>query len=674
MKHNPTSSPRTWIIFALCAIGVGIGTADFKTLWDVEYASQGGRWEVMALWLSISILCCGAALARWLEEHQPQWRDQLLRQIDRLTERRWLGLAAGTWVLGWAVFHGTTDPNWVASGIDWHDSHLDAYSLLNGDPPLYCAWRYPLYPMLAATVSHWSGWDLQITTQLVSRLLAVATAVPLYMIGRRLFGRGPGIAGVLLLLGLATYRMHTDAVTPYPLVMFLAVAGAATLIEATRGGWLPWLLTGTITACLLANDGKSLLIALGFTGMACVLALIVPWRWRPGEASGTAPKIFRGLPGGAALRTARLVLLVAPIALSYQWMGNLPVKAFTLEEMAVAYLLPGGRGANQAPRNLQQGYMWGHFDDAWTIPRTLHTFWEAGQNPEMAKQNARQLRTSLQRLRLDYPGFTTRIPVVLGLCLLLPLVRRRGRLQTLFQVGAVGVVLLSCWPSIKSDYQERYVVHGAVLLPLLWMGGVGMLAHMIVGSRTRIRRTVRGGSVLVTAIGLLIWPANPVGFAQLGDRLDPVAMGGLQEHEVAEWGREQLQQGDLLLDTSWMMQALLLSGQHTIARGTNAYPPGGAAWPAGSWRFTRPWPEERESSGRYFALVNYLAMAPNTFDASHVPIEELITEPDTDMGKQIAADQTRWTEVFRTSDTIVRVYQWNSPGAPPRWQTRRKPM
>jgi hypothetical protein len=111
-----------------------------------------------------------------------------------------------------------------------------------------------------------------------------------------------------------------------------------------------------------------------------------------------------------------------------------------------------------------------------------------------------------------------------------------------------------------------------------------------------------------------------------------------------------------------------------VARAPNAYPPGGAPWPAGSWRFTRPWPEERPSSGRYFALVNYLAMAPNTFDASHVPIEELITEPDTEIGRAIAAQPELWAEVFRTSDTIVRVYQYKGTGAPARWQTKRRPL
>jgi len=67
-------------------------------------------------------------------------------------------------------------------------------------------------------------------------------------------------------------------------------------------------------------------------------------------------------------------------------------------------------------------------------------------------------------------------------------------------------------------------------------------------------------------------------------------------------------------------------------------------------------------------------MAPNTFDATHVPIEELITEPDTEIGRAIAAQPDRWKEVFRTSDTIVRVYEYTGKGAPPRWQTQRRPL
>jgi hypothetical protein len=318
--------------------------------------------------------------------------------------------------------------------------------------------------------------------------------------------------------------------------------------------------------------------------------------------------------------------------------------------------------------------MWGHFDDAFTIPRTLSTFYAAGRAPELAKQNARQLRTSLQRLHLDYPSFSWRIPAFISLAFLIPLVRRRGHLGAATQLAAVAVVIVSCWPSIKSDYQERYVVHGIALLPIIMMGGVGGIARVIVGSATPLMRLFRGGGVLLCALMLMLWPSNPLSLAHLDERLDPVAMGGAQEHEVAQWGRENLKQGDLLLDTSWMMQGLLLSGTHTVARATNAYPPGGAAWPAGSWRFTRPWPEERPASGQYFALVNYLAMAPNTFDATHAPISELITGPDTPLGKQIAANPERWVEVFQTSDTIVRVYQYQGKGAPPGWQTKRRPM
>jgi hypothetical protein len=678
VNYFPATHPRTWLIFSGVLFILGTALTNPATLWDPEVASQGGRWEIMAFFAISSLLCVFAAAARWLDEFKPEIRDKILQIADRIPERSWLLAALVTWTTGWLFFHLISDPNWVASGVDWHDSHLDAYALLYNDSPLYCAWRYPFYPMMAAVVSSWTGIDLATSLQAVSRFVACATVIPLFYIGRHLFGRTSAIAGVILLVTLATYRMHTDAVTPYPMVMFLAASGAAGLVAAARGGVVPWAIVGASSAALLATDGKSLLIALGFVGMALITAVIVPWRWRPQDTpssevstTNTPPKPWLS---GVILRFVRIALIALPIIGSYNWMGSLPVKAFTLEEMAVAYLIPGGRGASQAPRNLQTGYMWGHFDDAFTIPRTLQTFYEAGKNPLMAEQNTRQFRTSLQRLRLDYPGFTRRTPYFLALCFVVPLARRRGRLQALFQLGAVGVVLASCWPSIKSDYQERYLVHGTVLLPILMMGGVGALANILIGSKTRMRSLARGTAVITVAFALLLWPANPVGFAQLKDRLNPVAMGGAQEHEVGEWGRENLESGDLLLDTSWMMQALVLSGEHTVARATNAYPPGGSAWPAGSWRFTRPWPEERPGSGRYFVLVNYLAMAPNTFDAEHVPIEELITEPDTPFGKKIAADQTNWMEVFRTSDTIVRVYQWTAAGSPPGWQFKRKAM
>jgi len=647
--------PRTWVTAGLGCFGIGLLTAGPKTLWNPQIAAMGGRWEVMAVCCAAAILFFAAALARYFEASHPSLTAGILATATRFSEPKALGLSLFGWAATWAIYHGLTDPDWVSSGIDWHDAHLDAYALLYGDPPLYCAWRYPFYPMVSATVSHWTGMDLQHATQFVSRGVAMATAVPLFVIGRSLFGRSAAIAGVILLTGLASYRMHTDAVTPYPMVMFLAACGAAGLMKASQGGWRPWLVVGLSVAAALANDGKSLLLSLGFVGLALPMALVVqaktPW-----------------------LKLARIALVLGPIIGSYQWMSSLPVKAFTLEEMAVAYLVPGGRGENQAPRNLQTGYMWGHFDDALTIPRTLATFYEAGKNPELAKQNARQLRTSLQRLNLDYPGISWRLPGFMCLALLIPLLRRRGRFKTAMKLAAVAVVIVSCWPSIKSDYQERYVVHGLTMLPLLLMGGVGIMAKAIVGSATPLRRLTRGAAVIFCAVLLLIWPSNPVGLGHLSERLDPVAMGGTQEHEIGVWGREHLSQGDIMLDTSWMMQGLLLSGSHTIARAENAYPPGGAPWPAGSWRFTRPWPEERPTTGRYFALVNYLAMAPNTFDATHAPIEALITGPDSDMGKSIAAAPALWTEVFRTSDTIVRVYQYQGKGPPRGWQTHRRPM
>jgi hypothetical protein len=654
VKTHSATGPRPW------AIGAGLLSLT---------ALIARHWEEQAFFGVLAIMLGTSAGARWIEDRHPEVAGRALARCRAIPAWRWLGGGLGLWAAGWAIYHLSQDPQWVPSGIDWHDSYLDAYALKHGDHPLYCAWRYPLYPALGVWLGQLTGLDLSHALQLTSRLLAVGLAVPLFIIGRALYGRAAAVAGILALLTLATYRMHTDAVTPYPLVMLLAASGAAGLVCASRGRLWSWLAVGITSGALLATDGKSLLLALGFVGMGLPMALLLPW----GDAP---PRWVRPIPGKIGLRLARVALLLIPIALSHQWMGSLPVKAFTLEEMAVAYLIPGGRGAPDAPNNIKQGYMWGHLRSPMDIPRTLQTFHEAGQNPRMAEQNARQLRTSLQRMRMDYPGFSWRAPVVLGLCLLLPLARRRQtwpeRLRTLLQIGAVGVVLLSCWPSIKSDYQERYVVHGAVLLPLLLMGGLSALARLLVYRDRPTMQPASGAAVLGSMAFLLLWTGNPISMGHLEDRLDPVAMGGLQEYEVGQWGRANLQEGDILLDSSWMMQGLLLSGEHTVARAANTYPPGGAPWPAQSWRFTRPWPDGRAPiERRYLALVNYLAMAPDTVHTDNVPIEELITGPDSPAGKKIAAN-SRWEEVYRTTDTIVRIYEWQGKTAPPGWQLHRR--
>ena len=59
--------------------------------------------------------------------------------------------------------------------------------------------------------------------------------------------------------------------------------------------------------------------------------------------------------------------------------------------------------------------------------------------------------------------------------------------------------------------------------------------------------------------------------------------------------------------------------------------------------------------------------------SSQVPIEELITGPDSDTGKAIVSD-ARWQEVYRTTDTIVRVYRWVPDHRPPGWPRSRQAM
>ena len=149
MNIYPATVPRTWLIAAVVVAIIALANVGLAPLWDAEAAMVIGRWEGTAMAGAIVVLLLCSALARQLEESWTSLNDRFLDLMNRLTQRQWLGAAGLVWILGWTAYHISGDPEWVSSGIDWHDSHLDAYSLLYGDPPLYCAWRYPLYPYMA---------------------------------------------------------------------------------------------------------------------------------------------------------------------------------------------------------------------------------------------------------------------------------------------------------------------------------------------------------------------------------------------------------------------------------------------------------------------------------------------------------------------------------------------
>ena len=135
MNIYPATSPRTWLIAAgvvACIAAANIGLAP---LWNAEAAMVIGRWEGRRWQVASSSCSCSA---RWPDKLEESWTSSnaiFLGLMNRLDQRQWLGVAGLAWLVGWTIFHVSGDPDWVSSGIDWHDSHLDAYSLLYGDPP-----------------------------------------------------------------------------------------------------------------------------------------------------------------------------------------------------------------------------------------------------------------------------------------------------------------------------------------------------------------------------------------------------------------------------------------------------------------------------------------------------------------------------------------------------------
>ena len=655
------------------AVAVVVGPASF---WDAELAHQGGRWELAAGAWIVALGFLVAAMAR--SSRGGALGERLAVWLERRPAWQLPAAAAGGWFLFWALFHAVTDPGWIPSGIDWHDFQLDTYGLLFDQPEWYSAWRYPLYGAICAVVVQVTGLEIEVAGQLVSRASAALTAVPLYYLGRQLFGRSAAVAGIALLLTLATYRMHTDAMTAYPLYMLLAVGLTAGLVAAVRGGILPYLVVGLGLGGLLAADCKGLLGALAGGSLALPLALAMPWRWLPsdGEQPAALPAmgVGRRLLLGAGLRLARLLLIAAPIALSYGWTASVPVTSFTLEEQSINYLVPGGRENPELGFDKLDGYLWGHLKGLDTVPRTLARLWEASRREDMAEQRARQQATSLQRLGMDYPAVTWRLLVAVGVGLLVPLVAwrrpRRERLRLLLQLAAVLSLVGSVLPSVRVDYQERYLVHAVVVLPILLMGGVDGLYRLLVGSGTPGRRLLRGLAVLLCAVLLLAWPAGAFSLWSLEARLNPVAKGGAQEVEVDRWGREQLGPGDVLLDTSWMMTAVLLPGERAVARAQDTYPPGGGPWPNDIWRLSKPLPE-RDSrggiSGQAYALVEYITAMQDWRDGQATPLDQVERRMDSPLGRRVVNDPS-WERVFETTDTMVVIYRYRGEGLPDWWR------
>ena len=150
-------------------------------LWDAEAATVIRRWGNAAMAGGVVVLLCNA-IARQLEESWPAVSARFLSIMNRLSSAV-AGRSRLTWLIGWTAFHMSGDPEWVSSGIDWHDSHLmrtpsstETTALLRVATALPLRRRLFLLDRVGPRHHDTAG----------GRIAAIATAVPLYIVGRTL--------------------------------------------------------------------------------------------------------------------------------------------------------------------------------------------------------------------------------------------------------------------------------------------------------------------------------------------------------------------------------------------------------------------------------------------------------------------------------------------------------
>jgi len=657
------------LLLAPLAVWLALGPPGRALLRPSE-AARSGAWEDLLLWaLAVLAVIAGVAGRAWVVRHPAPGADRAWPR------RAWpvaLGLA---WTLTWVVLHALRDPGWTPSGIDWQDSYLDAYAIRYDDPAFYSIWRYPLYPALGVAASRLTGLDLGIALQVVSRLFLLLLAVPLWSLGSRFGSRAAATAGIALLFALPSVHMLSDAVTPYPMVALLAVSAAA-LGEraAATGAWWAFGGLGVCTAGIFASEPKGLALGLGMIAASLALALLAP-----GHAPAAAT-VGRRIGRWFGRLGVRLALLLAPTVLVYGWMHQQDFVPVSLEEQAINSLVDPAAPDAEKRAVFAHPYVFGHFEDVYTIERTLRAFVRAARDPGLAQQRAGWRRDSRQRIAVDFPGMTARLPALALLGLLVPLIRRPApgtrRWRVALGMLPLGAVIASCVPVI-SNYQERYLVHGLVLLPVLLAILLDALLRGVLWGGGRLEGPLRMGLLSLLVLAVCFGP-TPLALRDLAPRIVPVTLGGVMEVGARDWGEQNLREGDLLLDTSWLMTGLLLAGDHAVARPDSTYPPGGAPSPADHWRITQPWPARFD--GQSYALVVFIdpqafnrpvaaSLPPGVERAGEpVAVPDLSRlEPDSPSGREIVGNPS-WEEVFRDRGARVRIYRWTQPGVPPGWR------
>ena len=643
MHRQPGAPPLRWLLL--------VGAPLLALRWTPWLGARGptlsglpGSTEVITLLCGVLGLCLALALPDRLLERAGSWAAlrpsaPVRRRLDALLV---LALWPAWAALSAARLSAAPSP-WQASGVDWHDSYLCAYALLSGDLELYAPYRYPLMPGLGAALSALSGLRLDLALQLLSFAAQTSVVVPIFLLGRRRFGRLGGLLGALLLLGLRSYTYNLHAVTPYPLFGAAAAWAALGLDGALRGRGWGWLLGGIGVAGLFLGDVKGALP--GAVGLAVLLGAAVCSLRRGGA--------WR--PGGALL--AAIVALL-PSVVGYRWMGGLPLQPTSLEAHSARVLVEGAPEA--APADAPPGYVFGRLSGPLAPLETLRAVQAGLSAPDRAPLVARLRAASAARVRSEYPGLT---PLSLGLAalgLLLPAGARVGRRWARTAQGAVLCAFFAtAYGLVGLEYQERYLLHVLVFLPMLAVGGLGALAA---GALRAARGPAAEPLGWLLKIGLaaflLLWTGSPLSPKGASAMFDP-SLGGGMEVRLRDWAEDHLQDDDLLLDTTWMMSGLLALGVGPIARAPGTYPSFALPFPATQWRVSRPRPGP---GGRRLALVGLRAGGGPGRGPGDRPGEA----GEGELGAALLQDPD-WRVIQRDPGGMWVVLEHTAAAAPPWW-------
>ena len=176
----------------------------------------------------------------------------------------------------------------------------------------------PLHFMLAWLVAH-TGGGLE-TMRFLSALFATASLPAIAILGRRLAGRGPGLAAAALAAGSWVLLFHGIYGRMYSLFLFLSTLSYLALLRALdRGGraWIPWAILMLLAisahpygALVLGSQGLYVLVTRrrfrqAIPAFAAVFVLAIPL-WRSSLVLANRFDVGVG-GGGGKLRTPREV-------------------------------------------------------------------------------------------------------------------------------------------------------------------------------------------------------------------------------------------------------------------------------------------------------------------------------------------------------------------------------